>query len=123
MTRDACNAQKFVQNIGLTIAWKSPYPRSNINRRYIKPEEGGEGRYRILSCAARDYGKSRRQEVRYDLYLSATYHIITVFATAVNSRRQLPIFARLVIGGCCTISGSHVQRHISHSLFFSLFFS
>jgi len=32
MTRDACNAQKFVQNIDLMIAWKSPYPRLNINK-------------------------------------------------------------------------------------------
>lgn len=39
MTRDACNAQKFVQNISLTIAWKPPYPRSDINRRRIKLEE------------------------------------------------------------------------------------
>jgi len=53
MTRDACNDQKFVQSIGLMIAWKSPH--LNINRKYIKPEERGkEERYRILFlCRAR----------------------------------------------------------------------
>lgn len=72
MTRDACNVQKFVQNIGLTIAWKSPpYPRLNINRRHIKPMEGGQGRYRI-SCVARDYGKLGKKIVTIYIYQWST---------------------------------------------------
>lgn len=90
MTRDACDAQKFVQNVGPTIVWRSrrildwTLIGGILNLRVGRDEEG---RYRILSCAARDYGKSGKKIVTIYIYQRSTYHVITVFTTAVNSRR------------------------------------
>lgn len=71
MIRDACNAQKFVQNIGLTIAWKSPYPRLNINRGYIKPGRGG---IIVSSLAPRAITESpARRSLRF-IFISVLYY-------------------------------------------------
>lgn len=99
-----------------------PYPRLNINKGYIKPEEEEQGCYpRPLLCRARL--RKARQEDHYDLYLSAVdvpYYY--GFYNGGQFAALVPIFAQLVIGGCCTIP-RHVRRHISHSLFLSLSFS
>lgn len=84
MTRDACNAQEFVQNVGPTIAWRSrrildwTLIGGILNRR--RGGKGEEGLYRIFSCAARDYGKDdpARRSLRF-IFISGRRTILLRF--------------------------------------------
>lgn len=93
MMRDACNAQKFVQNISPTIAWKSSYPRLNGNRSRIKL--GGSV---IASFLALRAITESPQKDRY-VYQWLAYRVIMVFCDgAVNSRCYCPhLCAKLMI--------------------------
>lgn len=101
MTRDAGNAQKFVQNIGPTIARRSRrIPDSTLMGGALNRGQGERG----LIASSLDVCRARlrkvRQEDRYDLYLSAVdapYYY--GFYNGGQFAALVPIFAELVIGG------------------------